>query len=231
MSRDENALLIVVITAVVAYFLLYHPATGDLLWVDNLNTVEGYTFTNPHPFWLRHNGALLQTYGAPPYCARYVSTGYGVTATKTINPPISNDPSMGEYGFLTGARIKIKEISNAPNWQTSGGVIITLNDADNNKLAGFRVGKGWNNNYFYIWAGYPSEAEGFPRDQWVDVEVYFNPQKTGLYLNGNLVNEDTLTHLNSPPYSIKIDCEGATGLTEVLIDQLYVKKATEAYLG
>ena len=44
------------------------------------------------------------------------------------------------------------------------------------------------------------------------------------------MNEDTLTHLNSPPYSIKIDCEGATGLTEVLIDQLYVKKATQAYL-
>ena len=102
MSRDQNALLIVVITAVVAYFLLYHPATGDLLWVDNLNTVEGYTFTNPPPVWGSGiMGTPSETYGVPPYCARYVSTGYGVTATKTNHPPISKPSIDGRIRFST----------------------------------------------------------------------------------------------------------------------------------
>jgi hypothetical protein len=234
---DDTGLVIGV--GIILFLLFYNPASSEVLWANDCSSVEGFTISR-YVYTIATFEPFSETYGVPPYCIRAYCGNQGdyVIGETPITPQITADPSTGEYSFVMGARIKIKSVANAPSWNMHGGLFVTLNDVNGNVIGGFRAGKVWNYDQYKIWSlpsqtYTPALVADIIENQWVDVEVFVNPHGSKLLINGKLVVQDTTSHINAPPVTMKVGVDGFSTLyfTEALVDQLYVKKATSWYWG
>ena len=239
MDKDTNSMLIVAILAIVAYFLLYHPATSELLWVNDC-TGPGFT-----PVSSVRGGSIepySETYGVAPYCLLFrASSNYPseIVAQAAISPSIVANASTGEYSFVYGARVRVRSLGVTSGGGEYGGVVLRVNDANGQTICGFKITKDLSGRW--IIRTWPSQSQAYVvfdayQDKWVDVEVYVNPRGSRLYLNGVRVAEDSLSHVNAAPayaqvYVYVLGNGQLTRTSEALVDQVYVKKATSWYLG
>jgi hypothetical protein len=238
MARDDTGTaIILIILAALLYLMFYHPAASDVLWGNDCSSVDGWVTMGTRKGVFE---SFSETYGVAPYCIRSYTycgdhhymdeMGYIVNRIPII-PQIQANASLGIYSFVLGARLKIKSIA---TWiESNGGISFTVLDASGNGIGGFMIMDSMGNQpYIYSLKG-NNKRVYLSYDDWIDFEIFIHPSGSKLYIDGQKVAEDTVNRLNVPPAFLQVSNYSVdyNSSTEVLIDQIYIKKATDWYWG